>query len=85
MYTTNQNVKPSLIKGKPSLIKGKLFSNKDEDLQIIEGRIFTVLGESAKGKEIYANGIMSVSIKLVITFDRDLTSEEYNHFLNATE
>ena len=51
-------------------------NNVDETLEIIACEIFTILGESSQGKQIYANGIMDIRVELIITFNRELTQSE---------
>ena len=53
---------------------------KQDDLAITGCKIFTILGEGNKGKQIYANGVMDIQLDLVMTFNRDLTREEQEYY-----
>jgi len=63
-------------------IKGNSFNqNTDTDeLKVNQCQIYTALGDSANGKQLYTNGVMDIDVQLVITFNRNVTMEEMLHF-----
>ena len=75
----NNNIKNKELE--TAVIQANNFNAKIEPtLGISEVQIYTILGSSAENKEIYANGVMDIDVQLVITFTRELTEEENNHF-----